>query len=72
MNPEQIGRAAGAIWKCLEQERGVLSMAKVKEKTGLDTEAMLLGLGWLAREGKVLLEKRGRSVRITLAEVAAV
>jgi Winged helix-turn-helix domain (DUF2582) len=72
LNPEQIGRAAGAIWNCLEQERGVLSMAKVKEKTGLDTEALCLGLGWLAREGKVLLEKRGRSVRITLAEVAAV
>ena len=72
MNPDQIGRAAGVIWKCLEQERGVLSMAKIKEKTALDTEALLLGLGWLAREGKILLEKRGRSVRITLAETAAV
>jgi hypothetical protein len=71
MNPERIGMAAGAIWHCLEKETGAITMAKLKEKTELDTELLCLGLGWLARENKVEIEKRGRTVRVSLAAVAA-
>jgi hypothetical protein len=46
-------------------------MAKLKEKTALDQDFVCLGLGWLAREGKIELEKRGRTVRIVLVAVAA-
>ena len=71
MTQDRIGMAAGTIWHCLEKEGGALSMAKLKEKTALDQDFVCLGLGWLAREGKIELEKRGRTVRITLVAVAA-
>jgi hypothetical protein len=71
MNQDRIGIAAGTIWHCLEKEGGTLSMAKLKEKTALDQDFLCLGLGWLAREGKVEIEKRGRTVRIMLAAAAA-
>jgi hypothetical protein len=66
---ERIGHAAGDIWRCLDNEGGSASMAKIRDKTKLDTETVYLGLGWLAREEKVDLEKRGRSLRVTLTSV---
>ncbi len=68
---DRIGLAAGDIWQCLQKEGGSASLAKVREKTGLDTESAYLALGWLAREEKISIEKRGRSVRISLTEVLA-
>ncbi len=67
----QIGQAAGQIWHCLHKEGGSASLAKVREKTGLDSETALMALGWLAREDKVSMEKRGRSLRISLLAVIA-
>ena len=66
---DRIGRAAGQIWHCVEKEGGTASLAKVRDKTKLDTETIYLGLGWLAREDKVAIEKRGRSLRISLVGV---
>lgn len=66
---DRIGNAAGDIWRCLDNEGGSASMAKIREKTKLDTETVYLGLGWLAREDKIDLERRGRSLRVTLASV---
>lgn len=68
---DRIGRAAGEIWQAVEKEGGTASLAKVREKTGLDTETALMALGWLAREDKVSMERRGRSLRISLVGVHA-
>lgn len=63
---DRIGLAAGEIWNYIEKDGGSASLARVREKTGLDSDMAYLALGWLAREEKVTVEKRGRSVRIVL------
>ncbi len=63
---DRIGLAAGEIWNCIEKDGGSASLARVREKTGIDSDMAYLALGWLAREEKVTVEKRGRSVRIVL------
>jgi hypothetical protein len=68
---DRIGRAAGEVWQCIEKEGGTASLAKVREKTGLDTETALMALGWLAREDKIAMERRGRSLKILLLAVHA-
>jgi Winged helix-turn-helix domain (DUF2582) len=68
---DQVGIAAGEVWHCIEKEGGTASLAKVREKTGLDTETALMALGWLAREDKIAMERRGRSLRISLLAVHA-
>ncbi len=49
---DEIGAAAGATWRQLH-EHGELTPAKLKQRTKLPEQLLLLGLGWLAREGKV-------------------
>jgi hypothetical protein len=66
---DRIGSAAGQIWNYLDSEGGSASLAKIRDKTKLDTDTIYLGLGWLAREEKVGIEKRGRSLRVTLIGV---
>lgn len=68
---DRIGHAAGDIWRFLASEGGSASLAKIRERTKLDTETVYLGLGWLAREDKIDLERRGRSLRVTLTSVQA-
>ncbi len=68
---DQIGLAAGEVYQTIEKEGGIASLAKVREKTGLDTETALMALGWLAREDKIAMERRGRSLRISLVAVRA-
>jgi hypothetical protein len=55
----QIGEAAGKVWSALEAN-GSMATSSLKKKAELDNETMNLALGWLAREGKVSLEKVGK------------
>jgi len=52
----QIGEAAGRIWKTLHT-KGALAKPQIAKETGLSTELMNQGLGWLAREGKITTDK---------------
>ena len=54
MNAEKIGQAAGAVWKKLH-DKGVsgVAFADLKKITGYTSDDILVGLGWLAREGKL-------------------
>ena len=63
----EIGDAAGTIWKYLSQH-GETTLAKLKQGTRLADQPLLMGLGWLAREGKVTLVKDKRSVRVSVRE----
>lgn len=50
----EIGVAAGEIWKLLD-EKGCLEISEIiKGETGKD-ELALMALGWLCREGHILL-----------------
>jgi hypothetical protein len=61
----EIGIVAGDIWHYLDQHKKCLLSELVK---GIDKDrnVVLMSLGWLAREGHVILEQEGQDYRITL------
>lgn len=61
----QIGETAGIIWHLLE-EKGPLSMAQIVKQTGDARDAVMMGLGWLAREDKIVIEGESRSRTVAL------
>ncbi len=62
---ETIGQTAGQIWNYLN-ENGETSVAKMKKELDLKGNFAELGLGWLAREGKVEMSKKGTSTNVRL------
>ena len=64
MNVELIGANAGKIWNALQN--GALSSKALKKATKLKEADLNLALGWLAREGKVVLEDTEDDVKVTL------
>ena len=65
---DSIGNAAGQIWRLLANTKGQINITDVPKRTNLPAQIAYQGLGWLAREGKVHYEKKGRSIYISLAE----
>ena len=59
-----VGETAGKVWHFLK-ENGEKSVTQLKE---VENNQLLLNLalGWLAREDKVNLEKKGNVVKVTL------
>ncbi len=64
----EIGQAAGTIWRQLDAQHGTTTLGKLKQTTRLSDPLLLMGLGWLAREGKVTLVRRARSLEVSLRE----
>ena len=62
---ETIGLTAGQIWNYLN-ENGETTVAKMKKELDLKSNFADLGLGWLAREDKVEISKKGTSVSVRL------
>lgn len=62
---EMIGETAGQIWNYLN-ENGESTIAKMKKDLDLKSNFAELGLGWLAREGKVEMSKKGTSTNVRL------
>lgn len=62
---ETIGQSAGQIWEYLSSN-GEVSLAKMKKDLDFKGNFTELGLGWLAREGKVDISKRGTATKIKL------
>ena len=60
-----IGHAAGKLWKYLN-ENGVSSATKLTKETKLDAKVVQRAIGWLAKEGKVTIEAKGRTEIIAL------
>lgn len=62
---ETIGQTAGQIWNYLN-ENGETTVSKMKKELDLKGNFAELGLGWLAREGKVEMSKKGTSTNVRL------
>ena len=62
---DNIGHVAGAIWHYLE-ENNEATVTKITREIGETERSVLMGVGWLAREGKLDFEKRKQGVYITL------
>lgn len=63
---EVIGQSAGQIWEYLN-DNGESSLTKMKKDLDLKGNFADLGLGWLAREGKVDISKKGAATVVKLA-----
>jgi hypothetical protein len=62
---EEIGKTAGEIWKLLS-ENGPMSLAKLVKTIAEPRDLVMQGIGWLAREDKLIFEDEGRSRIISL------
>ena len=62
---EKIGQSAGQIYNYLN-DNGESSFSKMKKELDLKGNFADLGLGWLAREDKVEISKKGASVNVRL------
>ena len=62
---ENIGSVAGAIWHYLENNNEA-TVTKLTREIGENERTVLMGVGWLAREGKLDFEKRKQGTYITL------
>lgn len=67
---EDIGTTAGVIWQALNAN-GELSLPGLKQQ--VETKAPLFdwALGWLAREGKIVITRHQRSYRVRLTGTQA-
>ncbi len=62
---ESIGSIAGAIWHYLE-DNNEATLTKLTREIGENERKVLMGVGWLAREGKLDFEQRKQGTYITL------
>jgi len=62
---EQIGVSAGQIYDYL-MNNGESSFSKMKKELDIKSNFADLGLGWLAREDKIELSKKGAAVNVRL------
>lgn len=60
----KIGENAGLIWTALQG--GALTEAALKKATKLKVADLNLGLGWLAREGKISFDVKEDETVIAL------
>jgi hypothetical protein len=63
---EDIGNAAGEIWRFLDQQTEPVNLTTLKKNVPLSSSLLMMGLGWLAREGKVNIESSEASYKIYL------
>ena len=61
----RIGIVAGEIWQILDSE-GDLRVSQLIEKTDHKRDMILMSVGWLAREGHVLLSLEADEYLLTL------
>ncbi len=61
----EIGIVAGDIWHYLDQHR-TATLSELIKGTDKKRDVIFMSLGWLAREGHVILEDQGTDYKITL------
>lgn len=67
MNIESIGTWAGEVYKALESsDLRMLGLKEVKKATKLKKDELMAALGWLGREGKVVLTEDDQDLIIKL------
>ncbi len=61
----EIGIAAGDIWHYLDQHR-TATLTGLIAAIDKNRNVLLMSLGWLAREGHVIVEDTGKDYKVTL------
>ena len=62
---DNIGNVAGTIWNYLETNNEA-TVTKITREIGATERSVLMGIGWLAREGKLDFNQRKQGTYITL------
>ena len=65
-----FGTKAGIVWKALNQN-GPSNIGDLVRITYMGREEVYAALGWLGREDKILVEKRGRAIVFSLRKAEA-
>jgi hypothetical protein len=55
---EEIGNAAGMIWKFLDQQTEPVNLSTIRKNVPISSTFVMMGLGWLAKEGKLNFEMK--------------
>lgn len=67
MDINSIGTWAGEVYKAIEsQDTRILGFKGIKKATKLKKDEIMAALGWLGREGKVLIETDDDDVIVKL------
>ena len=61
----EIGIAAGEIWHYLDSH-GEVALSDLIKGIDKPRDTILMSLGWLAREGHVILEQAGAEYKVSL------
>ena len=62
---QSIGETAGKVWELLN-EKGEATMRQLKRGIKVDRDLILQAIGWLAREDKLRIEKKGLFITYSL------
>lgn len=65
MNVDVIGSWAGLVWEALNAS-GMLTVKGLKKATKLKEKEIYAALGWLGREGKVIITETETDVEVVL------
>ena len=67
MDIDSIGTWAGEVYKALENsETHTLGLKLVKKATKLKKDEIMAALGWLGREGKIVITMNDEDIVISL------
>ncbi len=67
MDIDSIGTWAGEVYKALENsETRTLGLKLVKKATKLKKDEIMAALGWLGREGKIVITMNDEDIVISL------
>jgi len=61
----KVGEAAGKVWQALHAN-GPMDKSALTKATGLSSDLVNQGIGWLAREGKIGCQGNGKRRQFTL------
>jgi hypothetical protein len=65
----EIGIVAGEIWHYLDQH-GEVTLSAIAQGIDRPRELILMSLGWLGREGHVILQQTGNDYKVSLRKNA--
>lgn len=67
MNIESIGTWAGEVYKALETaDTHILGLKELKKATKLKKDEIMAALGWLGREGKIVIAQNDEEIAVNL------
>jgi len=61
-----IGETAGKLWSVLDKS-GKMTVSSLEKKVKAPAREIAMGIGWLAREGKIEIREEKRSLYIWLS-----